>query len=468
MATTRIIAMHKSRNMSLSKTLKGRIDYAENPLKTNNKELVSTYMCDKESAYKEFELSKTMYMQKTGRKQKNDIIAYQVRQAFKPNEVTPEKANEIGYELASKITKGNHAFVVATHIDKEHIHNHIIWNSTNLDCSSKYRDVKRSAKNIALMSDILCVKHNLTVVEEKSDNSVNYNEWIDDKKKMTISEKIRIDVEECILQKPKDFEKFISMLKEKGYDIKRGKHIAVKSKEQQRFKRLSTLGKNFSEEKLKEFIEGKEKFETRIKVKPQVKKLGLLYDVKNQFKDNKDKHYGKFTKIKDIKDIAKTIEVLTEKENLNFENLQNKIDVFDKDINKLKEEIKVNDKEIKARKELVSEIINYTKTKSINDKYKASGYSKTFKIENEKSIVIHQKAKKCFADYFEKYNVKKLPKKAFLEQEISEQFEMKSERYSKIRALEKERNELVTAKKNAEYLYNKPTEKRKNRNENSR
>ena len=153
MATTRIISMHVNKGKTIAQCLTDRTDYAMNPDKTENGELISSYACDPHTADAEFLFSKRQYRLLTGREQRNDVIAYQVRQSFKPGEVTAEEANRIGYEFAQRFLKGKHAFIVTTHTDKAHIHNHIIWNSTTLDSKHKFRDFLGSGKAVARLSD---------------------------------------------------------------------------------------------------------------------------------------------------------------------------------------------------------------------------------------------------------------------------------------------------------------------------
>ena len=167
MAATRLIAMHINKGKTLAQCLAARTDYAQNPEKTEKGNLVTAYECDPMTCDEEFLLSKRQYRQYTGRDQKSDVIAYQIRQSFKPGEISAEEANRVGYELAMAFTKGRHAFIVATHTDRAHIHNHIIFNSTSLDCRRKFRDFHRS--NIALqkISDRICLEHGLSVIEPK-------------------------------------------------------------------------------------------------------------------------------------------------------------------------------------------------------------------------------------------------------------------------------------------------------------
>ena len=165
MATSRLIPMHKNKGKTIAQCLADRTDYAKNPDKTNDGELVSSYECDPKTVQGEFMLAKRTYLDITGRTQENDVIAYQIRQSFKPGEITPELANKLGYELALNFTKGRHAFIVATHVDKAHIHSHIIFNSTSLDCTRKFRNFWGSTYAVGRLSDRICLENGLSIVE---------------------------------------------------------------------------------------------------------------------------------------------------------------------------------------------------------------------------------------------------------------------------------------------------------------
>ena len=167
LAATRLIALHKNKGKSVAACLKSRTDYAQNPDKTQQGELVSSYECSPLTVDEEFMLSKRQYELVTGRRQKSDVIAYQIRQSFKPGEITAEEANKVGYELAMRFTKGKYAFIVATHTDREHIHNHIIYNSTALDSIRKFRDFLLSGLAVQRLSDLICLEHQLSVIEIK-------------------------------------------------------------------------------------------------------------------------------------------------------------------------------------------------------------------------------------------------------------------------------------------------------------
>lgn len=247
MATTRLIAMHQNKGKTIAACLSDRTDYATNPEKTNEGELVSSYECDPRTVQGEFMLSKRLYSEVTGRTQKSNVIAYQIRQAFKPNEITPDLANQIGYELGMRFTKGNHAFIVATHIDKSHIHNHIIFNSTSLDGTKKFRDFLGSGKALAKISDIICIENNLSIIENPKRSKGHYGKWLGDNKPLNYSDKLRITIDDALAKKPNTLEEFLELMAVSGYQIKRGKHISFKSTEQKKFIRMRSLGEEYSE-----------------------------------------------------------------------------------------------------------------------------------------------------------------------------------------------------------------------------
>jgi len=205
--------MHQNKGKSIADCLADRTDYAKNPNKTNEGEYISAYECDPRTIQGEFLLSKRQYSDITGRQQENDVIAYQIRQSFKPDEVSPELANKIGYELGLSFTKGNHAFIVATHIDKAHIHNHIIFNSTSLDCTKKFRDFLGSGKAAGKISDRLCLENGLSIIENPKRVKNHYGKWLGDKKPTSHSEKLRQIIDEILAKKPANFTVFLEEMK---------------------------------------------------------------------------------------------------------------------------------------------------------------------------------------------------------------------------------------------------------------
>ena len=210
MATTRIIPMHLNKGKTIAQCLKERIDYAENPEKTEGGELISSYACDPETADAEFALAKREYRNLTGREQASDVIAYQIRQSFKPGEVSPEEANRIGYEFAERFTKGNHAFIVCTHTDRHHVHNHIIWNSTTLDCTRKFRNFLGSYRAVRQLSDLICTEHRLSVILDPKRHGMSYNKWLGENAQPSNRDLLRYAIDAALERKPKDFDELRS------------------------------------------------------------------------------------------------------------------------------------------------------------------------------------------------------------------------------------------------------------------
>lgn len=182
-----------------------RTDYIKNPEKTDHGNLISSFMCNPEFVAAEFALSKKEYQIKTGRDQNSNVIAYQVRQSFKPGEVSPEEANRIGYEFAERFLKGKHAFIVCTHIDKVHIHNHIVWNSTTLDATRKFKDFRRSGMAVRKLSDLICIEHQLSVVENPQKHGKSYDVWLGKENEQSFRDRLRIAIDQALKKKTKNY-----------------------------------------------------------------------------------------------------------------------------------------------------------------------------------------------------------------------------------------------------------------------
>ena len=253
MAATRIIKMHINKGKTVEQCLADRTDYAKNPDKTENGQLVSSYECNPDTVDAEFALSKREYFKNTGRTQIGDIIAYQVRQSFKPGEITPEKANEVGYEFAKRFTKGNH---VCTHIDKAHIHNHIIWNSTNLDCNRKFRDFWGMAKVVRMLSDIICFKHGLSIIEKPKRHGKSYNSWLGENEHKSNRDYLIEAIDKALEKKPKSYDEFFALLREDGYTVVKRKHLTFAHPRQKRNIRVRSLGDGYSERDIQAVILG--------------------------------------------------------------------------------------------------------------------------------------------------------------------------------------------------------------------
>lgn len=331
MAATRLISMHLQKSRSMGQCLKERTDYAKNDEKTEDGEYVSSYECDPDTVDLEFEITKNQYAVNTGRNPKEkDVIAYQIRQSFKPGEVTPEEANQIGYETAMRWTKGKHAFIVATHVDKAHIHNHIVYNSTTLDAQHKYQNFFLSSFALRRLSDLICLEHGLSVIPEKKPG-----EW----QKRTIYPRKRTkreDIRELIDQifekrSPASMEEFIKILEDTGYEVKRGKYIAVKADGQKNFLRLRSLGAGYTERDIEMRIAGevidavsacaRNTDADKGTAQKSEKKVDTVLDIQSIIAKNKGSGYERWAKLHNIKAIAKTLLFLSEKGLEDYETL---------------------------------------------------------------------------------------------------------------------------------------------------
>jgi hypothetical protein len=446
--------MHQNKGKSIADCLADRTDYAKNPDKTNEGEYISSYECDPKTIQGEFLLSKRQYSDITGRQQENDVIAYQIRQSFKPNEVSPELANKIGYELGMSFTKGNHAFIVATHIDKAHIHNHIIFNSTSLDCTKKFRDFLGSGKAVRKISDRLCLENSLSIIENPKRGKNHYGKWLGDKKPLSHSEKLRQIIDETLTKKPANFTVFFEEMKLAGYEIKQGTHLSFKGKNQKKFIRLRSLGNDYSEEEIKAIISG-EKAQTIKKEqhqKPQPR-VNLLVDIQAKLQAGKGAGYEQWAKIFNLKQMAQTINFLTENKLLAYEDLEKKSLTATDKFNRLSTEIKAAEKRMAEIAILKTHIINYAKTRDVYTDYRRAGYSKKFYEEHTADLLLHKASKAAF----DALGLKKLPTVKSLQEEYAELLSKKKQAYGTYHAAKKEMQEVLTAKANIDRLLQSET-----------
>lgn len=445
MAATRLIALHINKGKTIAQCLRDRTDYAQNPEKTEKGELVTGYECDPMTADEEFFLAKRQYTHITGRRQQNDVIAYQIRQSFKPGEITPEEANRIGYELGMRFTKGKHAFLVATHTDRSHIHNHIIFNSTTLNCRKKFRDFHNSGLALQKVSDILCVEHGLSIIEPKP-----YQERTkrtDYPKRPSFRDEIRQAIDRALQEKPKDFETFLGLLEQEGYTCKRGKHTALRGKGQTRYLRFRSLGEGYSEEEIRAVILGRQAHRARSKGKPFIapKRLNLLVEIDARLQA-KGIRYQRWATVYNLKQMAQTMIFLREHGITDVEQLQEKAAQAVKRFDQLDGNIKAAEKRLVEIAALKKHILNYAKTRDVYVEYRKSGYSKKFYESHREAITLHKAAKDAFNDL----GVKKLPKVKDLTAEYAAVLSDKKAAYAQYRAARSEMQEYLKAQKNVE------------------
>ena len=311
MATTRIMPLHVGKGRTESRAISDIIDYVANPKKTDNGRLITGYACDSRTADAEFLLAKRQYIAATGRvRGTDDVIAYHVRQSFRPGEITQEEANRLGVEFAKRFTKGNHAFVVCTHIDKSHIHNHIIWSSVSLEYDRKFRNFWGSTKAVRRLSDTICIENGLSIVENPKLHGKSYNKWLGDQAKPSHRELLRVAIDNALSQSPADFEELLKLLQEYGCEVsKRGKSYRLKLSGWEKAARMESLGEGYGLEDLRAVLLGKKAHTPRKKTVTQAEppKVNLLHQAaKNAFDEMGVK---KLPKVKELQtEYAKLLE----------------------------------------------------------------------------------------------------------------------------------------------------------------
>ena len=404
MAATRLIALHINKGKTVAQCLADRTDYSENAAKTEDGKYISAYACDAKTCDEEFLLSKRQYEHITGRTQAHDVIAYQIRQSFKPGEITPEEANKVGYETAMRFTKGKHAFIVATHVDRAHIHNHIIFNSTTLDCTKKFRDFRLSGLALARLSDIVCLEHRLSVIIRKPYGERQKRTEYPEKKSQR--DEICEAIDAALARKPKDFRELIGILQEAGYEYKDGKQPALRGKGHARFARFRSLGKGYSVEELCEVIAGnavhKSKFaeKTRTSARSaqvhQKAELSFLIDVRAKMQAGKGAGYARWAKVFNLKQMAKAMMFMEEHGIKSYAELKEKADVISEKCDALLESVKADEARMSEVSVLRKHLINYAKTKDVFAAYKASGYNREFYEAHRDTLALRSAAKKAF------------------------------------------------------------------------
>ena len=460
MATTRLIPMHQNKGKTISQCLADRTKYAKNPDKTADGEFISAHECDPATVDAEFLAAKRIYADRTGRSHQSDVIAYQVRQSFRPGEVTPEEANKIGYEFVMRWTKGKHAFIVATHVDKAHIHNHIIYNSTTLDYTKKFRNFMGSTNAVRRLSDAICMEHRLSVILNPKLSRGHYGKWMGEQKQPTFSDRLRQAIDAALKQKPKDFEYFLMLMESAGYEVKRGAHIAFKGAGQQRFIRLRSLGEGYSESEIREVIAGiKLHMPHKTATAKSNKQVKLLVDIQAKLQAGKGPGYERWAKTFNLKQMAHTLNYLTENNLLSYEALSEKAAEASARFHALSAQIKAAEKRMAEITVLRTHIINYSKTRDVYVAYRKAGYSKKFYEEHTADLLLHKAAKQAF-DAFDKRNI---PTVKALNIEYAELLAAKKKAFTEYTNARAEMREVLTVKANVELFLNGDMETQKAR-----
>lgn len=448
MAATRLIPMHVNKGKTLAQSLGDRTDYAKNPEKTDKGELVTGYQCDPMTVDEEFMLSKRQYEQITGRRQRHEVIAYQIRQSFKPGEITPEEANRLGQELALRFTKGKYAFIVATHTDRAHVHNHIVFNSTSIDGTRKFKNFWLSSIALQRVSDLVCLENGLSVITPKP-----YRERAkrtDYPRRVKYRDVLCEDIDAVLQKKPESFEAFLQELKALDYEIKCGKHISVKGKNQARFIRLSSLEEGYTEAELRAHFLGQQEHKPREKrnYHTDARPFNLVIDIQRKLQ-NKGAGYQRWASVYNLKQMSKTLLFLRDHKIESMEQLDQLVRQQTAKRDALLSSIQQSEKRLAEIGTLKKHIINYSKTRATYEEYRKAGYSKKFLEAHREEITIHKAAKVAF----DELGVKKLPRVKDLSVEYAEVLAAKKQTYAEYRLAKNDAQELLIAQQNIASLY---------------
>lgn len=449
-ATTRLMPIH----LGSGRRIEDAIDYVSNPEKTRSGELVSSYECDIKTADAEFALSKRQYVSLTGRSQGDrDIIAYHTRQAFHPDDdLTPEEANRIGQELALAFTKGKHAFVVCTHIDKSHTHNHIIFNSTALDCKRKFRNFIGSAFALRRVSDRICLEHGLSVIKNPKPSRGHYGKWLEamgGDRPLSFQERLRQTIDAVLEKRPADFEAFLLEMQAAGYEIKHGQHLSFRALDQKKFTRCreSTLGSDYTEEAIRERIAGRRQAPVQPDVlKVPMQSVNLLIDIQSKIQSGKGPGFERWAKVHNLKAMARTLIYLQEQGLDRYDVLAEKAAASTARFNALSDQMKGLETKLAANASLQKHIINYIKTRQTYVDYRKAGYSKRFRAEHESDILLHQAAKKAF----DELGISKIPTIKSLRAQYALLLEEKKKARHEYHQARLDRKALLVAKSNVD------------------
>ena len=456
MATTWLKPLHMGKGRSMARALSQITDYGKNPEKTDNGRLVTGYACDPATVAAEFLLSKRQYRAVTGRDQgkEHDVIVYHTRQAFPAGELSAEEANQIGHELAQSLTKGKHAFIVNTHIDQQHYHNHIYINSVSLDYSRKFRNFKNSAWALRRISDRICLEHGLSIIENPKPSRNQFEKWRS-QRQPSKQEQLRWAIDDALAKKPKDFEDFIRLVEEQGYTAKRGKHLKFTAKGSTKGTRCDTLKGDYTEEAVRERIEGKRVVFPRLRSKSILqddKKINLLIDIQAKLQAGKGAGYARWAKVFNLKQAAKTLLYLQERGLTDYDDLAEKSAAASTAFHDCAKRIKGLEGRMTANAAMQKHIVNYSKTRDVYTAYRKAGYSKKFRAEHEPEILLHQASKKAF----DELGGKTIPSVAALRKEYAVLLAEKNKAYAIYKTAKKEMQELSATKANVDAILSIP------------
>ena len=465
LATTTLLPRHAGEGETIAAAIRDCLDYGKNPEKTEGK-YISAYECDSATVAEEFLLAKASYKTATGREQKKetDVLCYQIRMAFYPGEITPKEANRIGYELAMRWTKGRHAFLVTTHTDKKHIHCHIYYNSTSLDCSRKFRNFWGSSFALRRLSDRLCLENGLSIVENPKPRSKSkykhYGEWQKERKRpLNFQERLCLAIDSALAKRPASLEEFLALMKQAGYEVKRvrggGFSFRLPGGGQDRFTRLraSTLGEGYDLKDILAAIKG-----GAGRREPE-RKISLAVDIQAKLAEGKGPGYERWAKVFNLKQMAAALAYLQDNGLTEYSQLEKKAEEASDRFHALSSQIKQTETALKANMELKAATVQYAKTRLVFDKYKASKYSRKFLAEHEADIELYRAAQD---DMRRLLGGAKLPKMEAQKEEGRKLVAKKKRLYGEYQKARRDMQEVLTIKANIDCLlgYSEPAKKK--------
>ena len=418
------------------------IAYILNPEKTDEKLLVSSYGCASETAAREFEWTRKIAEQKGMNPVR--IIARHVIQSFEIGEVTPELAHEIGKQFADEILGGKYEYVLTTHIDKDHVHNHLIFNAVDFVDYHAYKSYKRIYYDMREVSDRLCKENGLSVIPPSQNKGMGYKEYTEAKRGTSWKQKLKQTIDRLVIT-AKDYDDFLRLMQEAGYEIKTGKYISFRAEAQERFTRSKTIGENYTEERIKERIAGRTPRRNRRQTVP--KGISLIGDIQERIRLIDSKGYEYKAKLTILKEAARTLNYLTENNLLQYADLEKKVEDVHSSYDRTGKELKGVEARLREVQPLIKNISNYQRLKPVYDAFQKAKDKPSFKAKHEAELVIFEAARSTLLAM---QGDEKLPSLKTLQAEQAQLFEEQERLYAERNRLKKEVKQIETIKSNVD------------------
>lgn len=423
-------------------TLSKAIAYILNPEKTDEKLLVSSYGCASETAAREFEWTRRIAEQKGMNPVR--IIARHVIQSFEIGEVTPELAHEIGKQFADEILGGKYEYVLTTHIDKDHVHNHLIFNAVDFVNYHAYKSYKRIYYDMREVSDRLCKENGLSVIPPSQNKGMGYKEYTEAKRGTSWKQKLKQTIDRLVIT-AKDYDDFLRLMQEAGYEIKTGKYISFRAKGQERFTRSKTIGENYTEERIKERIAGRTPRRSQRQTTP--KGISLIGDIQERIRLIDSKGYEYKAKLTILKEAARTLNYLTENNLLQYADLEKKVEDVHSSYDRIGKELKGVEARLREVQPLIKNISNYQRLKPVYDAFQKAKDKPGFKAKHEAELVIFEAARSTLLAM---QGDEKLPSLKTLQAEQAQLFEEQERLYAERNRFKKEAKQIETIKSNVD------------------